>query len=164
MRILGIDPGSRKTGFGLIEAGTYHPKYLASGLIRVEKESTLGRLEKLHQGIGQLIAQYQPQMVAIEKIYVHKNPQTAITLGQARGVILLALTQAGLPIYQYSPTQIKSTIVGKGHAVKGQINYMVQQLLKLSASPQEDAADALAVALCHERLVKFGQSLTEYAL
>jgi len=155
-RVLGIDPGSRKTGFGLVESGRYHPTYVSSGVVRVEKLSGSERLKNIYLSINQLIEQYQPDVMAIEKVFVHKNPQSAITLGQARGVILCAAAMHDLPIMEYTPTQVKSTIVGKGHANKTQIQFMVQNLLRLTASPQEDAADALAIALCHDRYMSLG--------
>lgn len=155
-RILGIDPGSRKTGFGVIESGRYFPQYLVSGVIRVEKFESAERLKNIFESILQIIDQYQPDVMAIEKVFVHKNPNSAIILGQARGVILCAAALKNLPILEYTPTQIKSTIVGKGHAGKTQIQYMVQTLLKLTESPQEDAADALACALCHDRYMTLG--------
>jgi len=155
-RVLGIDPGSRKTGFGVIESGRYHPRYLVSGVIRVEKLDSAERLKNIFQSITQIIEQYQPTVMAIEKVFVHKNPNSAIILGQARGVILCAATLKEIPIMEYTPTQIKNTIVGKGHANKHQIQYMVQTLLKLTESPQEDAADALACALCHDRYLTLG--------
>ncbi|MBF6058035.1 MULTISPECIES: crossover junction endodeoxyribonuclease RuvC [Thiomicrorhabdus] len=155
-RILGIDPGSRKTGFGIIESGRYHPTYIVSGVIRVEKYSGAERLKNIFESVGQLLDQYQPDVLAIEKVFVYKNPKSAITLGQARGVILCAAALKGVPIMEYTPTQIKSTIVGKGHAGKTQVQFMVQNLLALTAPPQEDAADALACALCHDRYMSLG--------
>jgi crossover junction endodeoxyribonuclease RuvC len=155
-RILGIDPGSRKAGFGLIESGRYHPVYLVSGVIRVEKLTGSQRLKTIFESVCQLLDQYQPSVMAIEKVFVYKNPNSAIKLGQARGVIICAAALRDIPIMEYTPTQIKSTIVGHGHANKGQIQYMVQTLLKLTESPQEDAADALAAALCHDRYSSLG--------
>ncbi|WP_319381708.1 crossover junction endodeoxyribonuclease RuvC [Thiomicrorhabdus sp.] len=155
-RILGIDPGSRKTGFGIIESGRYHPAYIVSGVIRVEKYSGAERLKNIFESVGQLLDQYQPDVLAIEKVFVYKNPKSAITLGQARGVILCAAALKGVPIMEYTPTQIKSTIVGKGHAGKPQVQFMVQNLLSLTSPPQEDAADALACALCHDRYMSLG--------
>jgi crossover junction endodeoxyribonuclease RuvC len=155
-RVLGIDPGSRKTGFAVIESGRYHPAYIASGVIRVEKFSGALRLKNIFLSIGQIIEQYQPDVMAIEKVFVHKNPKSAITLGQARGVILCAAAMHELPIMEYTPTTVKSTIVGKGHAGKDQIGFMVQNLLKLTSAPQEDAADAIAIALCHDRYMSLG--------
>jgi crossover junction endodeoxyribonuclease RuvC len=155
-RVLGVDPGSRKTGFGIIESGRYHPSYLVSGVVRVEKLSGAERLKTIFESVCQIIDQYQPSVMAIEKVFVHKNPNSAIKLGQARGVILCAAAIKNLPIMEYTPTQIKSTVVGKGHADKSQIQYMVQNLLRLTQAPQEDAADALACALCHDRYMTLG--------
>lgn len=156
LRILGIDPGSRRTGFGVIESGRYHPNYVVSGVIRVEKLSGSEKLTNIFKSIGQIIEQYQPDVLAIEKVFVYKNPNSAIVLGQARGVILCAAALQNVPIMEYTPTQIKNTVVGKGHAGKQQVQYMVQNLLKLTESPQEDAADALAAALCHDRYLTLG--------
>jgi len=156
LRILGIDPGSRKTGFGVIESGRYHPKYLASGVIRVEKLTGAERLTSIFNAIGELIDCYDPQYVAVEKVFVHKNPSSAIKLGQARGVILCAAALKSRAIIEYTPTQIKSTVVGQGHAGKDAVQYMVKQLLRLTEVPQEDAADALACALCHDRYLTLG--------
>ncbi|SFR51156.1 crossover junction endodeoxyribonuclease RuvC [Thiomicrospira sp. ALE5] len=155
-RILGIDPGSRKTGFGVIESGRYHPKYLASGVIRVEKFAGTERLTRIFQSIGELIERYDPHFVAVEKVFVHKNPSSAIKLGQARGVILCAAALQSRDIIEYTPTQVKSTIVGQGHAGKDAVQFMVKQLLRLTEVPQEDAADALACALCHDRYLTLG--------
>lgn len=155
-RILGIDPGSRKTGFGVIESGRFHPNYVSSGVIRVEKLTGAQRLKTIFESICQIIDQYEPQVMAIEKVFVYKNPSSAIKLGQARGVILCAAAIKEVPIMEYTPTQIKSTIVGQGHATKDQVQFMVQNLLKLTESPQEDAADALAGALCHDRYLTLG--------
>ncbi len=155
-RILGIDPGSRKAGFGIIESGHYHPTYVSSGVIRVEKFSGAERLKNIFESVMQIIDQYHPEVMAIEKVFVYKNPSSAITLGQARGVILCAAALKNLPIMEYTPTQIKSTIVGQGHATKDQVQFMVKNLLKLTESPQEDAADALAAALCHDRYWTLG--------
>jgi len=155
-RILGIDPGSRKTGFGIIESGRFHPNYISSGVIRVEKLTGAQRLKTIFESVCQIIEQYDPQVMAIEKVFVYKNPNSAIKLGQARGVILCAAAIKDIPIMEYTPTQIKSTIVGQGHATKDQVQFMVQNLLKLTESPQEDAADALAGALCHDRYLTLG--------
>ena len=154
--ILGIDPGSRKVGFGLIRSGKFHSTYLVSGVIRVEKLPGSERLKRIFESISQIVEQYQPDVMAVEKVFVYKNPDSALKLGQARGVLLCAAALQDVPIMEYTPTQIKSTIVGQGHAGKDQVQYMVQNLLKLSESPQEDAADALAAALCHDRYLTLG--------
>lgn len=125
-------------------------------MIRVEKYSGADRLKNIFLSVTQIIEQYQPDVVAVEKVFVYKNPNTAIILGQARGAILCAAALKDIPIMEYTPTQIKSTIVGNGHASKAQIQFMVQNLLKLTQPPQEDAADALACALCHDRYMTLG--------
>lgn len=135
----------------MIETGRYQPRYVGSGVVRVEKYEASERLRRIFEAVGQLVTQFQPDALAIEKVFVHKDPNAAIKLGQARGVILCAAALVELPIFEYTPTQIKGVVVGKGHAAKGQVQFMVQQLLKLSEAPQEDAADALACALCHAR-------------
>lgn len=155
-RVLGIDPGSRKAGFGIIESGRYHPNYVASGVIRVEKLTGSQRLKVIFESINQIIEQYKPDIMSIEKVFVYKNPNSALKLGQARGVILCVATLHDLPIMEYTPTQIKSTVVGHGHASKEQVQYMVTNLLKLTQTPQEDAADALSAALCHDRYLTLG--------
>lgn len=156
LTILGVDPGSRKVGFGVIQSGRFHPAYVVSGVVRVEKLPGAERLKTIFESVIQILEQYQPDVVAVEKVFVYKNPSSALKLGQARGVILCAAALKNIPIMEYTPTQIKSTIVGQGHAGKDQVQYMVQNLLKLSESPQEDAADALAAALCHDRYLTLG--------
>ncbi len=155
-RILGIDPGSRKAGFGIIESGRYHATYIGSGVINVSKLTGSQRLKVIFESINQIIEQYQPDIMSIEKMFVYKNANTAIKLAQARGVIICAAALHDIPIMEYTPTQIKSTLVGKGHATKQQMQYMVTSLLKLTETPQEDATDALAAALCHDRYLTLG--------
>jgi crossover junction endodeoxyribonuclease RuvC len=155
MRILGIDPAFRITGFGVIDVSRFTPRYIVSGSINVTHLSDAQRLLYLQEGIATLIAQFKPDVLAIESPFVYKNPQSAIKLGMARGVIMAAAAKEGLNIAEYSPTQIKSAVVGKGHALKTQVQYMVVQLLGLSESPSEDAADALACGLTHAKLSAF---------
>ena len=148
-RILGIDPGSRITGFGIIDIAGNHATHVANGCIRIA-DLDLG--EKLHQilhGIDTEIAGYKPDQVAIEKVFMHKNADSALKLGQARGVAIAACAQRGLEVFEYTANQVKQSIVGKGHAKKHQVQHMVKILLCLQQTLQEDAADALAVALCH---------------
>ena len=148
--VLGIDPGSRITGYGVIEAdvrGGAH--YIASGCIRLGSAPLSERLLKLHQALLQITAKYRVQEGVVEEVFVAKNAQSALKLGHARGVILLALAEAGCALHEYTPRRIKQSIVGYGGAEKGQIQAMVQQHLVLSGPPQQDAADALAAALCH---------------
>lgn len=155
MRILGIDPAFRVTGFGVIEIVRFTPSYVVSGSINVVHLPSAQRLLKLQDSISTLITQFQPTLLAIESPFVYKNPQSAIKLGMARGVIMVAAAKAGLDVAEYTPTQIKSAIVGKGHALKTQVQYMVTQLLGLSEPPSEDAADALACGLTHAKLMSF---------
>ncbi|MCV2885551.1 crossover junction endodeoxyribonuclease RuvC [Aestuariibacter sp. AA17] len=147
--ILGIDPGSRITGYGVVKQVGAKMEYVASGCIRVKGEELAGRLNQIFNGVSEIIAQYQPQLFAIEQVFMAKNPDSALKLGQARGAAIVAATCAQLPVAEYSARQIKQSVVGKGSADKTQVQHMVMHLLKLSASPQADAADALAVALCH---------------
>lgn len=147
--ILGIDPGSRITGYGVIELRNRKAFYLASGCIRVEQVTHAYRLKQIFNSITQVIAQYRPSHAAIEQVFMHKNPNSAIKLGQARGAALTALAVAELQIAEYSPRSVKQSVVGYGAAEKGQVQHMVRVLLGLSGLPQADAADALALALCH---------------
>ncbi|SMN14456.1 Crossover junction endodeoxyribonuclease RuvC [uncultured Candidatus Thioglobus sp.] len=151
MKILGIDPGSRVTGFGLIEAEKLKFTYLASGCIRTKGELT-ERITTIFEGISQIVEQYQPDVVVIERAFMRPdrpNPDAAIKLGHARGAIIAAVGSRGIVMVEYSPNQIKKAIVGKGHAAKDQVSYMVCESLKLNKAPQEDATDALAGAICH---------------
>lgn len=150
-RILGIDPGSRTTGFGIIEQ--IHPKdkpiCLLGGCVRLTAKDMPDRLSKLFDEIREIVKMFNPTVLAIEQIFVHKSAHSALKLGQARGVAIAAAVGAGLPVFEYAPRQIKQAIVGKGSADKHQIQHMIQILLSLTQKPQSDAADALAVALCH---------------
>jgi len=148
-RILGIDPGSRKTGFGIIEIDGKKIKHVINGRLMVGDGEFADRLRQIFEGLTDLIERYQPDMMAIEKVFLHKNADSALKLGQARGAAIVAATQAQLPVAEYSARQIKQSVVGKGGADKTQVQHMVKHLLNLSGTPQADAADALAVALCH---------------
>ena len=153
MRILGIDPGSRKTGYGLIEHSNNKSRHLDSGFIRLnEKETLIERLLMLSLELGKIIERLNPNCGAIEKIFYAKNAQSALSLAHARGVILLKFSEKQLPIHEYQALKVKQTVVGAGRAEKGQINHMVKILLKINDSLQEDQADALAVALTHAHL------------
>lgn len=148
IKILGIDPGSVKTGYGLIESSGKRTKHLDSGFIKLNtKDSLSERLLVLSEELGKLIEKFKPDCGAVEKIFYAKNAQSALTLGHARGVILLKLTENKLPINEYSPLQIKQTVVGVGRADKNQVKHMVKILLNLQKILQEDEADALAVAI-----------------
>ncbi|CAM4441935.1 MAG: Crossover junction endodeoxyribonuclease RuvC [Legionellaceae bacterium] len=145
--ILGIDPGSRITGYGIIRLIRNKPYYIASGCIRVVNMDLNQRLHTIYQGLSEIIQQYQPHEVAIEQIFMHQNPNSALKLGQARGAAIVAT--ANRPLAEYSARQIKQSIVGYGAAKKEQVQHMIQTFLNLSGKPQPDAADALAVAICH---------------
>ena len=147
--ILGIDPGSRITGYGVIKQLGAKFEYLGSGCIRMQGDELASRLHQIYNGVSEIITQFQPTMFAIEQVFMAKNPDSALKLGQARGAAIVAATNMQLPVSEYSARQIKQSVVGKGNADKTQVQHMVTQILKLSATPQADAADALAVALCH---------------
>ncbi len=155
LRILGIDPGSRKTGYGLIEHFGNKSRHLDSGFIKLNENETLSeRLFTLSNELGKIIDRLNPNCGAIEKIFYAKNAQSALSLGHARGVILLKFSERQLPIYEYQALKIKQTVVGAGRADKNQVQHMVKILLKINESLQEDQADALAVALTHAHLWK----------
>jgi crossover junction endodeoxyribonuclease RuvC len=147
-RILGIDPGSRVTGYGIIEIGA-EPSYVTSGVIRIGGRAFPERLRAIFEQVSEIIDQFNPSEVAVEQVFVHRNPDSALKLGQARGAAICACVVRDLPVAEYTPATIKQAIVGGGAADKSQVQYMVCALLKLSAAPREDAADALAAALCH---------------
>lgn len=147
--ILGIDPGSRVTGYGVIRQIGSKSEYLGSGCIRLKAEELPMRLHQIFNGVSEIIQQFKPDYFAIEQVFMAKNPDSALKLGQARGAAIVAATQYDLPVAEYSARQIKQSVVGKGSADKTQVQHMVVHLLKLTSTPQSDAADALAVALCH---------------
>lgn len=153
LRILGIDPGSRKTGYGLIENTGNRTRHLASGCIRLNAKHPLSdRLSILSRELEQLIEEFRPDCGVVEKIFFAKNAQSALTLGHARGVILLKFSERNLPIHEYQTLKIKQTVVGVGRADKDQVQHMVKILLNLQNKLQEDEADALAVAITHAHL------------
>ena len=150
MRILGIDPGSRITGFGVVNVlRNGKVTYVNSGCVRIPSGSLADRLKLIYQGINEVITDDQPDMVAIEKVFVSRNADSALKLGQARGAAICATVNHDLELAEYSANQIKQAVVGRGHADKVQIQHMVKALLGLSGKPQADAADALACAICH---------------
>jgi crossover junction endodeoxyribonuclease RuvC len=148
-RILGIDPGSRITGFGIIEREGNRVTYVESGCIRAGDGNFAGRLKTIFDGLRDIVTIYTPDQVAIEQVFMHRNPDSALKLGQARGAAICAVMSMGLNISEYTPSEIKQATVGKGNAAKEQVQHMVTAMLKLPGTPQADAADALAVALCH---------------
>ncbi len=149
--ILGVDPGSLITGFGVIEIVKQQSIYLTSGSIKIPAAlEPAQRLHRIYQGLQQIIERYDPTEAAIEQVFMHQNPASALKLGQARGAAMLTIILQGIEqISEYSARQIKQAVVGYGAAGKVQVQHMVKTLLNLSAAPATDAADALAVALCH---------------
>ena len=147
--ILGIDPGSRTTGYGLVDIRQSKLAYIGSGCIRMKEGSLAERLHVIFQCVTQIIQQYQPDEFAIEEVFMAKNAASALKLGQARGAAMVAASHAGLAVSEYSARKVKQAVVGKGSAEKTQIQHMVMQILSLESCPQADAADALAIALCH---------------
>ena len=146
---MGIDPGLRLTGFGVIEKTGEKLVYIASGTIKSGEGELPTRLKVILDGLNEVIQTYHPEQVAIEKVFVNVNPQSTLLLGQARGAAICAVVLAQLPVAEYTALQVKQAVVGNGHAKKEQVQDMVQRLLKLSGTPSPDAADALACAICH---------------
>ncbi len=149
VRILGIDPGLVVTGFGILDKSGSRLIYVASGCIRTPKGELALRLKSILEGLNEVIAAHGPGQVAIEKVFVNANPQSTLSLGQARGTAICAAVQHGLPLAEYTALQVKQAVVGNGHARKEQVQEMVRRLLKLAGDPSPDAADALACAICH---------------
>jgi crossover junction endodeoxyribonuclease RuvC len=150
IRILGIDPGLRVTGFGVIEKSGSKLAYVTSGCVKTPEDGGLPlRLKTILDGLREVIAGHRPQQVAVEIVFVNVNPQSTLLLGQARGAAICASVDAGLPVAEYTARQVKQSVVGNGHAAKEQVQHMVRRLLALPCDPSPDAADALACAICH---------------
>lgn len=150
VRILGIDPGLRITGFGVIDKRGQKLSYVTSGCVKTRDADGLPeRVKTLVDGIGEVIASHRPQESVVEKVFVNVNPQSTLLLGQARGAAIAALVNAGLPVAEYTALQVKQAVVGHGKAAKEQVQHMVTRLLGLPGAPSPDAADALACAICH---------------
>ena len=148
--ILGIDPGSRKTGFGVVETDGASAVYVTSGIIRLPVDEPLGpRLGVLFTELNTIIDEFRPDELAIEQVFLARSPDAALKLGHARGAAMTACVHRGMAVHEYAARQIKQAVVGTGAASKEQVQHMVKTLLKLPAAPKEDAADALAAALCH---------------
>ena len=152
VRIIGVDPGSRLTGFGVVDAGGTRLHHVASGFVRAGDGDWSDRLRRIFEELGAIMDSHAPRELAIEKVFLHRNPSSALKLGQARGVAILAGALRSLPVHEYSPNEIKQAVTGKGHASKEQIQYMTKVLLSLREPPQTDQADALAVAICRAHL------------
>lgn len=159
MFVLGIDPGLSATGYGLVE-GSNPPTAVLAGVIRTDAgRAAPDRLSELYDGLTEVISAANPDVIALETVFTNRNLQTAISVGRASGVVLLAASRASLPVFEYVPTAVKSAVTGDGSANKGQVQEMVARLLKLAQPPKPaDAADALAIALCHLRVAPIGLS------
>jgi crossover junction endodeoxyribonuclease RuvC len=149
VRILGIDPGLRVTGFGVVDRAGQTLRYVGSGVVRTPDVALPGRLKVILDSLGEVIAEHAPQQVAVEKVFVNVNPESTLLLGQARGAAICAAVSRGLPVAEYTALQVKQAVVGNGHAAKEQVQEMVRRLLTLAGDPGADAADALACAICH---------------
>ena len=148
-RILGIDPGSRLTGFGVIDQTATGYQYIASGCLRIKGDDFPLRLKQIFAGISDIVEQYQPEEMAIEQVFMHKNADSALKLGQARGAAICAVQLFDIPVFEYAARQVKQAVVGKGSADKLQVQQMVKILLGITGELQIDASDALGISLCH---------------
>ena len=154
-RLLGLDPGLRRTGWGVIDVEGNRLIHIANGVVSSDSEKTIAeRLVQLHSGILNLVRQFQPEEVAAEETFVNKNPESTLKLGLARGAVLLAPALLGIPVSEYAPNRVKKAVVGAGHANKNQVQVMVGNILPKILITNEDAADALAVAICHAHFVQ----------
>ncbi|VCU72070.1 Crossover junction endodeoxyribonuclease RuvC [Pigmentiphaga humi] len=162
MRILGVDPGLRRTGFGVIESDGVRLRYVASGTIVVPADSDLSaRLKVILDNLRQVVRDTSPDFAAVEKVFVNTNPHSTLLLGQARGAALCALADSSLSVHEYTALQIKKSVVGTGRAAKTQVQAMVQHLLALNGAPAADAADALACAICHAHIAPLAERLRD---
>ena len=148
-RILGIDPGSRSTGYGIIDSSAHRLRHVVNGCIAARGDHLGDRLRVIFDALSVIVVRYRPHEMAVEKVFMHRNPDSALKLGQARGAALLAGLTREVPVFEYSPNQIKQAVTGRGHAGKEQVQHMVKVLLGLAEAPPEDASDALGVAICH---------------
>ena len=148
-RILGIDPGSRVTGYGIIDSDGAQTRYVASGCIRVGTGEFSGRLNAIYSRVGELVAEFAPQAIVVEQVFMHRNADSALKLGQARAAAICGTFAGGAAIYEYAARAIKQAVVGRGGADKEQVQHMVKAILSLEAEPASDEADALAAAICH---------------
>ena len=162
VRILGIDPGSRLTGFGVLDFQGDQPTYVASGAIKSANGEFPQRLKRIFEAVNDIVAEYRPQAMAIESVFVHKNPGSALKLGHARAAALCASFSGDVAIYEYAPREIKQAVVGTGAASKEQVQHMVISMLRLDGAPSADAADALAAALCHGHQRRMAAQITTH--
>ncbi len=161
MIILGIDPGSRITGYGVIRQTGHKIEYLGSGAIKTGDVNLAHRLKKIYAGVTEIITQFQPDVFAIEQVFMAKNADSALKLGQARGTAIVAASNQNLEVFEYSARRVKQTVTGTGAAKKEQVQEMVKYLLKLTAKPQADAADALAIAITHANTFHHSVNVTK---
>ena len=161
VRIIGIDPGSRVTGYGIIEAMPGRQRYIASGCIRIQADYFPDRLQQIFNGLRQIMDQYQPNQMAIEQVFMHKNADSALKLGQARGAAICAVQVSGVPVFEYAARQIKQALVGKGNADKEQVQHMVKLLLNIQGEMPMDASDALGISLCHAHYQQTAERLQQ---
>jgi crossover junction endodeoxyribonuclease RuvC len=162
-RILGIDPGSRYTGYGVIESDGRNSRHVASGRICIGDKPFCDRLGEIFNGVTEIIRDYGPQEAAVEEVFMAKNANSALKLGQARGAAITAIVQSALPVSEYTPRLIKQAIVGSGGADKSQVGHMVRVLLGINQPLSEDQGDALAVALCHAHMAETASRLQKGA-
>jgi crossover junction endodeoxyribonuclease RuvC len=160
VRILGIDPGLRRTGFGVIEQKGSSLTYLASGVIKVPDGELAPRLRTIHEGVSEVIDTWKPDLASVEIVFVNVNPQATLALGQARGAAVAALAIRDLTVHEYTALQVKQSVVGYGRAGKEQVQAMVRRLLQLPGDPSADAADALACAICHAHAASLAKQLS----
>ena len=159
IRVIGIDPGSRVTGYGIIEHDAGHSVYVASGCIRIRDGELAPRLGTIFNEIGSIIDEYHPDQLAIERVFMNRNADSALKLGQARGAAICAGVHRGIPVSEYAAREIKQAVTGMGGAGKEQVQHMICVLLGLRERPPNDAADALAVAICHHHVSATGQRM-----
>jgi crossover junction endodeoxyribonuclease RuvC len=165
LRLIGLDPGLRRTGWGVIDMTGQHLKYIADGVVTSDATLELAaRLGQLWHALNTVLDQWRPDEAAVEETFVNKNPASTLKLGMARGVVLLAPSLKGLAVAEYSPNLVKKSIVGSGHADKDQVQMMVRRLLPGALATQADAADALAVAICHAHHAASARALTRVAV
>ena len=149
LRILGIDPGSRLTGFGVLDFEADRATYVASGTVESMDGDFPDRLKRIFESISEIVTEFRPDAVAIESVFVHRNASSALKLGHARSAAICATFETEIEVFEYAPREIKQAVVGTGSATKHQVQHMVVTLLRLDGAPSTDAADALATALCH---------------
>lgn len=163
LRILGIDPGSRLTGFGVLDFQADAATYVASGSVNSVQGDFSDRLKQIFNAVSRIVADYQPDVVAIESVFMHRNASSALKLGHARSAAICATFDFDVQVFEYAPREIKQAVVGTGSATKEQVQHMVRSMLTLDGDPSPDAADALAAALCHGQQRRLKARLAEHA-